>query len=58
MSVSTVEDRMSLDNTAEDPRRRAPLIIGGNDFTSITDKVCSIVERPKPPKGWHVEPED
>ena len=54
MSVSTVEDRMSLDNTVEDPRRRAPLIVGGNDFTSITEKVCGIVERPKPPKGWYV----
>ena len=54
MSVSTAEDRMNLDNTLEDPRRRAPLIVGGNDFTSITEKVCGIVERPTPPRGWYI----
>ncbi len=57
MSVTTANaanKRMSLDNTAETPGHRAPLIVGGHDFTSITAKVCGIVERPKPPAGWYV----
>ena len=48
------EHGMSLDNTVEHPGRRAPLITGGHDFTSITEKVCGIVERPQPPRGWYV----
>jgi Ni/Fe-hydrogenase subunit HybB-like protein len=42
------------DNTSDDPTRRAPLVTGANDFTSVTEKVCSIAERPKPPLGWYV----
>lgn len=43
-----------LDNTVEDPTRRAPLIVGDNDFASVTQKVCSLVERPKPPRAWYI----
>ena len=42
-----------LDNTSDDPRRRAPLVLGANDFTTVTDTVCGIVERPKPPLAWY-----
>ncbi len=47
-------DKMLLDNTIEDPTRRAPLILGDNDFTTITDRVCAVVERPKPTRAWYV----
>ena len=47
-------DRPLLDNTLEDPTRRAPLVLGGNDFTSVTEKVCSIAERPRPPRAWYI----
>lgn len=41
-----------LDNTGNDPTRRAPLIVGGNTYASVTDKVCRIVEDTKPTKAW------
>ena len=43
-----------LDNTFDDPRRRAPLVLGSNDFTTVTETVCGVVERPKPPRAWYV----
>ncbi|UCG32939.1 MAG: polysulfide reductase NrfD, partial [Phycisphaerales bacterium] len=42
------------DNTIEDPTRRPALVLGGHDFTTVTEKVCSIAERPKPPRAWYV----
>jgi molybdopterin-containing oxidoreductase family membrane subunit len=49
------EPAVLLDTTTvEDPTIRQPLVIGDHDFTTITDKVCGIVERPKPPKAWYV----
>ncbi len=42
------------DNTIEAPGTRAPLVLGDNDFASVTEKVCGIVERPKPPRWWYV----
>ena len=27
--------------------------MGGHGMTSITEKVCSVVERPKPPRIWY-----
>ena len=30
----------------------APLVAGQNDFASITEKVCSVVEAPHAPKAW------
>ena len=39
------------DNTIEAPGARAPLVLGGNDFRSVTEKVCSIVERPRLPRA-------
>jgi Ni/Fe-hydrogenase subunit HybB-like protein len=43
-----------LDNSFDDPRRRAPLVLGSNDFTTVTETVCGIVERPKTPRAWYV----
>ena len=53
MGVATV-DRVSRDNTSSDPTVRAPLVLPGNDYASITEKVCRIVEAQKPPKAWYV----
>ncbi len=39
---------------AEDPGYRAPLILGGNTFATVTEKVCGIVEKPKPPRAWYI----
>lgn len=43
-----------VDNTVHDPTRPHELITGGQTFTSITDHVCGIVEKPKPPKAWYL----
>ena len=44
-----------LDNTRDDdPAERAPLVLGGDDDLSITEKVCRIVEAEKPPKAWYL----
>ncbi len=40
-----------IDNTGDDPTSRAPLVLGDNDFTSITDKVAGIAAG-KPPVSW------
>ena len=45
--------RHPLDNTSDDPRHRAPLILG-HDLASVTDKVASIVEQKKPPRAWYI----
>jgi len=54
MAVVTANERHALDNTSDDPRQRATLVLGGHDFASVTDKVCGIAERPTPTKGWYV----
>jgi Ni/Fe-hydrogenase subunit HybB-like protein len=51
LSEPPVVDRTSFD---EDPRRRPALVIGENDFASVTDKVCRIAEAPRPPRAWYV----
>ncbi len=43
-----------VDNTIDDPTRRAPLVVGGHDFTSVTETVCSIAERTRPPRAWYI----
>ena len=41
---------VEVDNTSDDPTRRAPLVTGDNDFTTVTDKVVSLAQ--SPPKMW------
>lgn len=44
-----------IDRTiADDPRVRAPLVIGENDFVSVTEKVSRIAETPRPPRAWYI----
>jgi len=40
-------------NLSEDPARRAPLVLGGHDFTTLTDKVIDLTFRPTP-VGWYI----
>jgi len=44
----------TFDNTTDDPTVRAPLTTPGQDFASITETVCRVAERPRPPLGWYV----
>jgi molybdopterin-containing oxidoreductase family membrane subunit len=52
MSETALDSLSYLDNTGDDPVVRARLVVGDNDFHSVTDKVCGIVEQPKPPRMW------
>ncbi|MHC4399423.1 MAG: NrfD/PsrC family molybdoenzyme membrane anchor subunit [Planctomycetota bacterium] len=42
------------DVTGNDPTRRSPLTTGGQDFGSVTDTVCGVAEKPRPPRSWYV----
>ncbi len=41
-----------IDNTGDDPRQRAPLVLGNADYTAVTEDVCSINERGTPRAWW------
>ncbi len=43
-----------LDNTSDDPTQPTTLVLGGHDFTSVTDTVASIAENPNPPRAWYI----
>jgi len=43
-----------VDNTVDDPTRPQELILGGQDFTSITETVSDIVLARKTPLAWYV----
>ncbi|MBD3853719.1 MAG: hydrogenase, partial [Acidobacteria bacterium] len=51
MQVNTLS---YLDNTGDDPAVRARLVVGDNDFHSVTEQVCGVVERPQPRIWWVV----
>jgi molybdopterin-containing oxidoreductase family membrane subunit len=41
------------DNSSGDPRQRAPLVLGGHDFASLTDKVTDLTFRTTP-TAWYI----
>jgi molybdopterin-containing oxidoreductase family membrane subunit len=52
---STVADSLAyLDNTTDDPTRRAPLVVGDNDYASVTEAVCRIPEQRRTPMAWYL----
>jgi len=53
MSANAMNPVSYLDNTGDDPALRARLVVGDNDFHSVTGKVCGVVEN-KQPKVWWV----
>jgi Ni/Fe-hydrogenase subunit HybB-like protein len=44
----------TTDNTIETPGQRSPLVLGGHNYTSVTQIVCDIAESPKPPAAWYI----
>ncbi|MEN8006571.1 MAG: NrfD/PsrC family molybdoenzyme membrane anchor subunit, partial [Candidatus Krumholzibacteriota bacterium] len=44
----------NYDNTVDDPTQPQELILGGQDFTSITETVSDIVLERKTPKAWYI----
>ena len=45
---------LPVDNTFEDPTRRAPLVLGHENFGSVTAEICRVNEAPRPPLAWYV----
>ena len=43
-----------LDNTENDPTQRSLLIVGDNDFASVTDKISRVAEIKPTPRGWWI----
>jgi len=39
---------------AEESVRGAPLVTGGLDFTAVTETVCRVTEKPRPPRAWYI----
>ncbi len=46
--------RPEIDNTIENPGRRAPLVLGDLDYGGVTDNVASLWEATKPPRAWYI----
>jgi len=38
----------------DEPYHRPLLIEGAEDLASVTNRVCGVVERPKPPRAWYI----
>jgi molybdopterin-containing oxidoreductase family membrane subunit len=45
---------LAIDNTFDDPTRRAPLVLGHDNFASVTEKICGVNEARRAPLGWYV----
>jgi molybdopterin-containing oxidoreductase family membrane subunit len=46
---------LERDNTFNDPRHRAPLVVGNSaSFHAITEKICYVAEAPRPPRAWYI----
>lgn len=54
MATYELSQPHELDNTTDDPRGRAPLVLGQDDLGAITDKICGVAEAVRPPKAWYI----
>ena len=54
MGVITNDPRGRVDNTGDDPTRRAPLVLGNRSFAEVTELVSEVAERPKPTTAWYI----
>ncbi|TVQ55385.1 MAG: hydrogenase [Phycisphaerales bacterium] len=43
-----------VDNTFDDPLRRAPLVLNHDRFDTVTEEVCRVNEEPHPPLAWYI----
>src|SRR3954462_11889580 len=50
IATTTAKD---IDNTYDDPKHRAPLVLGGKNFNDVTNAVCNVAER-KTTLGWKI----
>ena len=50
--MASVNPVIDIDNTNEEPGTRTPLVLGGLDYTGVTETVCAPWEAENPPKIW------
>jgi molybdopterin-containing oxidoreductase family membrane subunit len=44
-----------IDNTGNDPARRAELVVGDSaNLAGVTRKICAVAEAPRPPRAWYI----
>ncbi len=43
-----------IDNTWDDPAKRAPLVLNHDRFDTVTAEICRVNEEAKPPMAWYV----
>ncbi len=53
--MSSLAIPYEIDNTMEDPRTRAALVLGppGQSFHEVSETICGVVEARHPPKAWY-----
>src|ERR1041384_7710037 len=51
--VAMTSAAYQFDNISDDPRRRTALVLGGKDFSAVTEAVCAVAER-KTTLAWKV----
>ena len=54
MGVITNDPRGVVDNTGDDPTRRAQLVLGNRGFAEVTELVSEVAERPKATTAWYI----
>jgi len=54
MGVISTEPTGVVDNTGDDPTRRATLVLGNRSFAEVTELVSEVAERPKPTTAWYI----
>ena len=45
---------LPIDNTLDDPTKRSTLVLGHDDFASVTNTICHVNERYRPPRAWYI----
>ena len=45
---------VAVDNTFNDPARRAPLVLNHDDFGAVTETICSVHEARRAPMAWYI----
>ncbi len=43
-----------IDNTFDDPTRRAPLVLNHDSFTSVTEGIARVSEARRAPRAWYI----
>lgn len=54
MSLTTLEAPLDYDNTTDDPTVSVPLVLGGQNYRTLTDSVLAPLERNRPTRAWYI----